>query len=793
MSKKLVQWSADGERVELHCPIAMPQASGFLWNRDMLVQLNCRGYATAQHMQPEPGKYSYAPVLEQRTFMQPELSHYKDHPGRFVFIKDEENNDLFSVPYEPVRRKADAFVFSIGKSDIEWRVNHGLIDVSMLLSLPVDDVVELWTVTIKNRGTAPRRLSLYPYFTIGYMSWMNQSARYRSGLGGIVASAVTPYQKLEDYPIIRSLKDLSFLLHDTAADAWETCRDTFEGEGGLHRPDSIREELLGCGDALYEVPAAVLQHRIELDPEESREFRYLFGPANNEAEISTLRDKYFRDNGFESARKDYETFLSNGKGCLWIDTPNDHLDNFVNHWLDRQVFYHGNANRFTTDPQTRNLLQDHMGTVYVDPIVARRTFLLAISQQQADGCMPDGILLREDSELKYINQIPHADHCVWLAVFLQAYFDETGDRALFDKAITGVADGQTLTVFDRVSAAMRWLIGNRDERGLDLIAQGDWCDPMNMVGPRGIGVSGWLSMATVHALKLWADIAQGLDREDVATEMQDAASRITTAIQEYLWDGGWFARGISDDGIAFGVKTDREGRIFLNPQSWSLLAGVADEEQRAALIVAIDEQLDSPYGTMMLAPAYTHMHEHIGRLTQKHPGTAENGSIYNHAAMFYVFALYQLGEGERAFEQLMRALPGPSEDDYKRRGQLPVFVPNYYRGAVQQFPRTAGRSSQLFNTGAASWLYRIVIEGLFGLKGHRGDLKIQPHLPSQWTQVSAKRRFRGADFSVSYRRDSGIEEMRISIDGEVLETAMIRNIQVGRHYAVDVTLPAVTV
>jgi cellobiose phosphorylase len=40
----------------------------------------------------------------------------------------------------------------------------------------------------------------------------------------------------------------------------------------------------------------------------------------------------------------------------------------------------------------------------------------------------------------------------------------------------------------------------------------------------------------------------------------------------------------------------------------------------------------------------------------------------------------------------------------------------YYRGAYYQHPRTAGRSSQLFNTGTVSWVYRCLVEGLFGSK-----------------------------------------------------------------------------
>jgi cellobiose phosphorylase len=70
-----------------------------------------------------------------------------------------------------------------------------------------------------------------------------------------------------------------------------------------------------------------------------------------------------------------------------------------------------------------------------------------------------------------------------------------------------------------------------------------------------------------------------------------------------------------------------------------------------------------------------------------------------------------------------------------QRGQLPVFIPNYYRGAYRQIPRTAGRSSHLFNTGTVPWVYRCLIDGLFGLQGSQEGLQIKPQLPSerQWT------------------------------------------------------------
>jgi cellobionic acid phosphorylase len=778
----------NGERFELLSPTAMPRAAGFLWNRKMMIQATCRGYAVAQFMQPEPAKYAYAPNLEAKTFMQPEQPYYAHHPGRFYYVKDEESGLMFSAPYEPARVPLDGFLFSVGKSDVRWQAQKDGIALDITLGLSTEDVVELWSLQIRNDSGRVRKISLYPYFPIGYMSWMNQSARYDVGLGGIIASCVTPYQKVADYFKNRNFKDKTFFLAEQPPAAWETRQGVFEGEGGLHNPSGVLQEELSRGEALYETPAAVLQYRLALAPGETWQGRFLFGPAFDEAESAALRDKYLNPGGFARAAAEYAAYVSQGKGCLRIETPDPELDNFVNHWLPRQVFYHGDVNRLTTDPQTRNYLQDNMGMSYLRPQVARAAFLHALSQQEPTGAMPDGILLAEGAELKYINQIPHTDHCVWLPVCLQAYLGETDDYALLTELVTD-REGHTHTVFERISNAMRWLLKARDERGLSYIAQGDWCDPMNMVGYKGKGVSGWLSLATAYALNLWVGICEGQGAGEAADEFRAGAEAINQAVNTHLWDGRWFGRGITDDGVAFGISSDKEGRIFLNPQSWAMLSGAASAEQRGLMIQAVAEQLETPYGVMILAPSFTAMRDDIGRVTQKFPGSAENGSVYNHAAAFYIYSLFTIGERDRAFQLLRRMIPGPDMADYKQRGQLPVYIPNYYRGAFHQHPRMAGRSSQLFNTGTVSWVYRCLIEGLFGLQGDRGGLLIQPQLPSHWSRVKVVREFRGATLQVEMRREPGISGVQVVVDGQRLATNRLTKLQAGQRYQIEVMLP----
>ncbi|MBY0011577.1 GH36-type glycosyl hydrolase domain-containing protein [Paenibacillus typhae] len=794
----MIRATEDNEYYELSSPTILPKASGFLWNEQMMIHMNCRGYAVAQFMQPEPAKYSYAPNLEAKTFMQPEQPYYAHHPGRFLYVKDEESGEVFSAPYEPVRMPPDHYTFAVGKHNIVWKIERNGIAIEMTLSLPKNEPMELWRVKVTNLSSAARKISIYPYFTIGYMSWMNQSGEYKEALQGIVATAVTPYQKYQDYDKIKHLKDKTFLLADQAPQAWEVNQEAFEGEGGIGSPSALKNELLANGEARYETPVAVLQYSIGLAPGEEREYRFVFGPAHDEQEIAEIRQRLFLtanaagEDGFVLAEQEYAEYIKEGRGIIEITTPDADLDNLVNHWLPRQMYYHGQTNRLTTDPQTRNYLQDNMGMSYIKPHMAREAFLTALSQQNVSGAMPDGIILHEAAELKYINQVPHTDHCVWLPICLITYLEETDDYTILEEQVSYSGGEETGTVFEHIDRAMHWLIHERDGRGLNYINQGDWCDPMNMVGYKGQGVSGWLTIATAYAFMIWADICEHSGRPENGKAFRLAADETNAVVNQYFWDGEWYARGITDDNVVFGISEDKEGRIFINPQGWALLSGAADAEKREKLMRSVREQLETPYGVEKLAPSYTAMREDVGRVTQKHPGTAENGAVYNHAAAFYIYGLYAVGEQDDAYRLLRKMLPGPDIGDIIQRGQLPVFIPNYYRGAYRQFPKTAGRSSHLFNTGTVPWVYRCLIDGLFGLQGNREGLQVRPQLPSDWDEVTVKRTFRGAQLHVEMKREAGVTAAEVYLDGELVRDGVLKKLEAGGQYKVLVKLPAVT-
>jgi len=768
-----------GYQVYLTSPTAMPKSTSFLWNEKMMIQMNCRGFATAQFMQPEPAKYAYAPNMEAKTFMQPEQPYYLNHPGRFFYIKENGKN-LFSVPYEPVKAQLDSFEFIVSDNEISWHINQNQLAIKVRLSLIENAPCEHWSFEIKNLSSENREVEVFPYFPIGYMSWMNQSGHYDEALNAIVGVAVTPYQKVEQYYQHLNFKDLTFFASDTLPNSWTASQSSFEGEGSLVAPEALLSEKLPNQSAFYETPTASMQFQMSLSSNEAKTLNFLFGAAKNKEEITELIKSQFQSTNRKATR--YEDNFK-------VETSDSAFDAFINQWLPRQISYHQELNRMTTDPQTRNYLQDHLGMAFINPQASRAALLRAISQQHKNGAMPDGVLLHENAELKYINQVPHADHAVWLPIVLLGYLNETNDKSILEEEVSFTDSDASENVQKHLELAIDKLITATDERGLSYIEQGDWCDPMNMVGHKGKGVSAWLTMATAHAINCWTDICQYYlppQKQVLLDKYRSCAKRFNQVINEYFWQGNWYARGITDEGRLFGVKEEKEGQIYLNAQTWAILCGAANVEQTQKILKEIEKRLHTPYGPMMLAPSYTEMVEDIGRLTQKYPGVSENGSVYNHAAAFYIYCLYKIGESQKAFDLLKKMIP--NIESAIETGQLPTFIPNYYRGAYHQIPSHAGRSSQLVHTGTISWIYRCIIEQLCGIKGSNGELTIAPQLPKEFDKICGTRNFLGAKFSFEIEK-AGVPQVSIWLNRKAYSGNIINNISAGKHYQLHILVP----
>lgn len=762
---------ANGD-IALDSATRLPDASGYLWNRNLLLNINCQGYANSLFMQPEPASYSTGPALAAKTFMQPEHYYYQGHPGRFFFIRDPATNESFSLPFAPMNKTLERFNFTVSRDRVCWLITHCGWQFELTVTLPDIEPIEMWSLRVLNDSPESRNLVIMPCFSIGYQSWMNQGAYYDAERQSVIAHKVSPYQQLADYEKQKDFKELSFLSASQKPQQYCTSLTEFLGLGGWSAPDRLFNNTQVGNETCYEVPVAVLMYEPRFLASESVEYRFIFGAAKTSSEITDLNTKYLSHNAIRNAICASMPPSKSKQTTLELHTPDPEFNHFVNHWLGHQIKYHATANRMTTDPQTRNYLQDVMGMCYIDPDYYETALLRTLAQQSFAGVIPEGVLLNEQAELKYINQVHHSDHAVWLPISLQTYLSECNNYPLLFNQLSYSDSDHSEAVWIHINKAMQTLLDNLDHRGLSYIYEGDWCDPMNMVGPKGIGVSAWLSMATSWAFSIWADILDMTDQSTLATQWRMESDKLNKNINDHFWCGDRYARGITDAGRLFGTDNDLQGKVYLNPQSWSILCSAADEWQAEKITQTVTELLETPYGVTMLNPAYTSMVEDIGRITQKSPGVAENGSIYNHASAFYIYALFKLGNYDQATELLKGLISTSDKADIT--GQLPNYIPNYYRGAPNQFPGYTGRSSRLLHTGTIAWMMRCISEELCGLRGHPEGLVIQPKLPSFWSSMSAKRRFRDKQITLTITRSDELTDTTIYVNGEQLKGNLLR-------------------
>jgi cellobionic acid phosphorylase len=95
----------------------------------------------------------------------------------------------------------------------------------------------------------------------------------------------------------------------------------------------------------------------------------------------------------------------------------------------------------------------------------------------------------------------------------------------------------------------------------------------------------------------------------------------------------------------------------------------------------------------------------------------------------------------------------------------------------------------LFNTGTVHWIFRSLIDGLFGLQGEPAGLRIDPQLPKDWERVHVTRLFRKAEFHIDMIKKHDISGIQVFIDGQLQSDNIIKEFTPGNSYRVDVQLP----
>ena len=354
------------------------------------------------------------------------------------------------------------------------------------------------------------------------------------------------------------------------------------------------------------------------------------------------------------------------------------------------------------------------------------------------------------------------DGAAWITATLSAYLKDSGDFDILQEVVPYYRSDKQDTVLGHMQNRLRFLISHLGSNGLVLWGGGDWNDSLNGCGVAGKGESVGLSMATVKAINEYEEIAEQLSI-DVA-DFAQARQQLTNKILQYGLENDRFIYGYNDNGDKIGSSESKQAKIYLNPQTWAVLSGIADNHLARKLFTTVDAELKCKFGYKQCNPSYSHGTDSIGRASYFVEGLVENGAVYNHGCAFKIMADCLLGDGNLAYHDylLMQANNANNPDN----GMEPYAVSNMFIGEECPYKSMRGYAPMSWITGTAAWLYRDLTEGILGVTAQFNGLRIRPCLPDSWDTVKISRVYRNVIYDITIRRGKN----KMLCDGNVLES-----------------------
>jgi len=265
-----------------------------------------------------------------------------------------------------------------------------------------------------------------------------------------------------------------------------------------------------------------------------------------------------------------------------------------------------------------------------------------------------------------------------------------------------------------------------------------------------------------------ANLAGFIGKTELEAQCRSRYEEIKRIVNEVAWDGAWYRRILLKGGGHIGGKDVTPGSIFLEPQAWAVIAGVAEGERAITLLDSVHERLAGPYGIKLLDPPYTDYNPAWGSISIVLPGHKENGAIFCHAASWAVVAEALAGRGARAFDYYMRMAPSTKN----RIAELHEMEPYVYSQHIAQAPfQWAGRARNSWLTGSATWFMLGSSQYILGVRPTLDGLMIDPAVPADWKEFKVTRRFRGATYEITVTNPDGREKGVRSLTADGVKVA----------------------
>ncbi len=697
--------------------------------------------------------------------------------NRHFYLRDEDTGEIWSPGWYPVLECLDEFkcIHGLGYSRLESRKND--IRTGMRVFVPAREPVEIWTVSIKNEGKLKKQIKLY-----SFVDWLlkgyEEYCDYHSALHSVFNADKNLLMCFNEAPERPHNYFNGFISSNLKPSGFDSSRKAFIGFGQVDRPAAVLEGRCSNSLGTSEKLVGVLEHAFLLEPGEEVCLHILIGVADSVITAGKICADLYQGDRIE---KEFEAVCKTIRidyDRIRFTTPEEKLNSLFNYWIKRSIQMHAQVGT-DTGKGFRDIMQATWALSGYDSEGARNKILECLEHQYSDGHTLRGWNPEDDHH--------YSDGPVWIAPAVDSYLKETRDFSFLNIEVPYYDTGKA-TVWEHVMKAIRCSTEDLGPHGLVRIRYGDWNDSLNMMGTGGNGESVWTSIAMVFSIRCAAEIAGKVLREEkTAGELFRRMEKLRTSIDNYGWDGEWYLEGYNDSGMKVGSKEEKEGRIYLNPQTWAIMAGIVGTARLEKILAAIDRELEDKCGSLVLTPAYTHPNPEIGRLTWFTPGMWENGSPYCHGTAFKIMADTYLKRGEAAYRSMMKILPDSEGNPSSYSGCPPYMVTNMYYGPGH--PR-AGQILYSWITGTSDWLFKAMAGNIIGVRPEYEGLLIDPCVPPHWKQFGIRREFLGSVYEIEFENPEGRQHAikRIEVNGQPFEGNLIPLLPSGKLYKVRVLM-----
>ena len=719
-----------------------------------------------------------------------------DQPGRYIYLRDNETGDFWSASWQPMGKSLDEYKSECrhGMGYTVMAADYSGIHSEAAYYVPLDGTHEVWRLTVRNDSDRPRTLTLtgYAEFTshgnyeqdqvnLQYSQFVTRTlfsgSRIRQQIHGNLDAA-------ENEVDAKTVIERFFGLAGGAVSSY--CGDRAEFLGpyrGYGNPIGVERGNLWNQLGYNGNSCGALSTVAELAPGETAVIAFLLG-EKAEAESAALLEGY-RDTA-AVCKQELEALKRFWHGKLsrfQVKTPCPEFDSMINTWNAYNSFitftwsraasfiYCGLRNGYGY----RDTVQDIQGIIHLEPEEAAEKIRFMLSAQVDHG---GGLPLvkfthnpgHEDTpeDASYVRETGHpayrADDALWLFPTVYKYIAETGNTAFLDEVIP-FANRDQGTVYEHLKRALDFSINHLGPHGMPAGLHADWNDCLRLGAN---GESSFVAFQFYYAFTILRRFAAWEKDEAYLAWLELEQEKLRTLLNGLCWDGDRFIRGFTETGEVIGHHSDPEANLWLNPQSWAVISGLADGKQAETAMENVYNRLNTEYGAILMDPPY-HAHAFDGALAVIYnAGVKENAGVFSQSQGWLILAEALLGHGDRAFTYFRENAPSMQNDRAEIRRIEPYCYGQFTEGKASPH---AGRSHVHWLTGTASTVMVGCVEGILGMRPDLGGIKIAPSIPREWKALEINKTFRGKQLHILVENPEGKESgcTSLTVNGKPVE------------------------